>query len=447
MNYMKNIFFLLLVFFGYTSNAQSLLPSIGQFTQPLDTDPICYYPVTLDNSGFCDPGPEVGDTMPDFTLYDMANNDFTLSDNIVPGKYTLLVSGSYTCPVFRNKVSVINTVVNNYSNDVNTYVVYQMEAHPAADTSLYFGYVNPGSANTQQGILFDQPTTYGERKAIIDTMNANLNLLAPILIDGPCNEFLDYFGPAPNNAYLVDSNGVIVLKHCWFDNFPVSIVNDLDSIVLGGSSGSNGINGSFIFTLDNNDSLAVGNSGDMLTLGGTFTNTDPLDDVVIDITRLSNNMPDPSWTSAMCINVCLGSNVDNYTLQMPPNSTQHFSFYFFTGSIASGDAQLQFTNANNPSNTITQGLYGSTLSSGLNGVANETFINLYPNPAIDIVTVESEKMELEEIEIFTIRGENVTLFAKISKIDTKKLILDMSSLQSGTYFIRVASETFRINKL
>ena len=427
--------------------AQSLLPSIGQFTQPMDTSEICYYPVTIDSTGFCLPGPEVGDTMPDFTLYDMANNAFTLSNNLVPGKYTLLISGSYTCPVFRNKVPIINSVVTSYAADVDTYVVYQMEAHPATDTSLYFGYVNPGAANTSQGILYDQPTTYGERKMLIDTMNADLTILAPILIDGPCNEFLDYFGPAPNNAYLIDSNGIIVLKHCWFDKFPISIVNDLDSVLFGSTSGSNGTNGTFTFALDGNDSVAYGNPGDILTLGGTFTNTDLVDDVIIELTRVSNNLPDPSWTSAMCLNVCLGTNVSNYTLQIPPNSTKHFSFYFFTGSSASGDAQFEFVNTNAPGNFVTQGFYGNTTGLGTKESINGQLISIYPNPTNGLITVIGNSEDLAYTRFYTALGQDVTELTDVTSVTGNNKTFDLSRLTSGLYLIKTRKATTRIYKL
>ena len=433
---MKVPFVILFLVLTQISYSQTLLPSIGQFTMPLNTDSVCDYPVTIDNSGFCNPGPEVGDTVPDFTLYDMADNAFTFSNHLTPGKYTLLISGSYTCPVFRNKIPEINGVVTNYSNDVSTYIVYQLEAHPATDTSIYFGYVNPGSANTNQGILFDQPHTYGERKALIDTMNSNHLILAPILIDGPCNEFLDYFGPAPNNAYLVDSMGVIVLKHCWFDRYPVDIFDDLDSVLTGSSSGTNATNGTFTFELDN-DSLAIGNPGDILTIGGTFTNLDMTDDVVIELTRTSNNMPDPGWTSAMCIDVCLGPNVNNYILHMPPNSSQHFSFYFFTSTMALGDAQLEFINVNNAGNVVHQGFYAATVPLGMSEQINS--FSIYPNPAHNVITLEVDSKALKAVRLYDVLGRDVTSQTGFITTGNSILQIDLSGLANGVYMVKTPS--------
>lgn len=421
----------------FTVFGQSLHPSIGQFTAPSDGDTICSFPISIDTTGFQDPGPEVGDTIPDFTLYDMADNAFTISNELSKGKYILLIAGSYTCPVFRNKVASINTVVTDYSLDVSTYVVYEMEAHPENDTSIYFGYVNPGSANISQGILFDQPTTYGERKALIDTMNTNLTLYAPILLDGPCNEYLGYFGPAPNNAYLIDTNGIVVLKHAWYDKYPISIVSDLDSILTGSSSGSNGINGSFTFVLDA-DSMAYGNPGDVLSLGGTFTNTHPTEDVIIDLERLNNNLPNPSWSSAMCLDVCLGASVSNYTFQMPPGGTQHFTFYFFTGSVDQGDALLEFTNQMDTTNTVRQRFYCFTNTNAIEEISSGDFM-LYPNPADNLLIVEPYSMDKQFFTIYDALGQRIK-----TVIVTGRTELDISQLRSGLYIVQMGDSIDRL---
>ena len=83
-----------------------------------------------------------------------------------------------------------------------------MEAHPTTP-SPYSGAIWTTNSNVQSSILHPQPTTYGERKALIDTLLSLGTVNPTILVDGPCNEFLSNFGPAPNNAYLIDTTGVI----------------------------------------------------------------------------------------------------------------------------------------------------------------------------------------------------------------------------------------------
>ena len=49
-----------------------------------------------------------------------------------------MVGGNYTCPVFRNKMDEINELVDLYSDEITTIIVYGVEAHPVNDISPYF---------------------------------------------------------------------------------------------------------------------------------------------------------------------------------------------------------------------------------------------------------------------------------------------------------------------
>ncbi|MEM7039441.1 MAG: hypothetical protein AAF570_20880, partial [Bacteroidota bacterium] len=176
--------------FSHFSSLQAqgnLLPSIGLNSLPPDSTPICYAPIFTGN--YTSSGLQPGDTAFDFTFYDLADNPHHLQSALNQGKPALLIAGSYTCPVFRNKISVINNVVAQYGSALDVFVLYELEAHPDIDTSVYFGYPNPGNANLQAGILYRQPTTYGERKALAQDCVDSLPISATVLIDGPCNEF------------------------------------------------------------------------------------------------------------------------------------------------------------------------------------------------------------------------------------------------------------------
>jgi hypothetical protein len=225
------------LFIFQTSFGQTLKPSIGLASLPADGDIVCNIPVytgDFNSSGF-----QAGDTIPHFKLYDKNGTATDVLTVLQTGKPLLLVAGSYTCPVFRQKIAKINQVVSSYGTQINVYVVYVVEAHPKnPDLSPYSGTVWTTSENQQESILYLQPTTYGERKQIINDMLANgsYQLTASILIDGPCNEWWLNFGPAPNNAYLIKPDGVIYKKHGWFDKNPDNIATDINSL-LGSSTG------------------------------------------------------------------------------------------------------------------------------------------------------------------------------------------------------------------
>mgnify|MGYP002625836842 FL=1 len=161
-----------------------LKPGIGLGAEPNDSDPVCSIPLYLGN--FDASGLHAGDTAYDFTLYRLDGAAFTLSEALNAGKPVLLVAGNYTCPVFRNKLPVLNQLVAQYGNAVTIAVVYGVEAHPDIDISPYFGYVNTGQANKNAGILYRQPTTYGERKVVAADKLAALDINPPVYVDDHC---------------------------------------------------------------------------------------------------------------------------------------------------------------------------------------------------------------------------------------------------------------------
>lgn len=78
-----------------------------------------------------------------------------------------------------------------------------------------------------------------------------------------------------------------------------------------------------------------------------------------------------------------------------------------------------------------------TLSSGSNNYNGTSYIELSPNPAIDFITVSSE-LELTSYELFTIEGKRINKGVDVTNID-------VSELNSGVYFIRIASNNKMYN--
>ena len=69
-----------------------LLPSIGIGSLPNDTDSVCT--IIPRNQGNSWIAINAGDTMADFTLYDINGNSITLSSVLNTGKRVLMVAGS-----------------------------------------------------------------------------------------------------------------------------------------------------------------------------------------------------------------------------------------------------------------------------------------------------------------------------------------------------------------
>jgi hypothetical protein len=297
-----------------------LKPSIGVSTLPLDMDTICTIPNYT--GSFYTSGLANNDTAYDFTLFDRNNNAITLSQLCATGKPTLIVNGSYTCPVFRGKIPQINQVLATYGNAINVLIVYTVEAHPT-NISPYFGFVNTGAANINAGILYAQPQTYLERKNIVDSLLSQYALNATVYLDAPCQNWWNTYGPAPNNAYIINPNGIVYKKHGWFDKYPDNIFCDLDTLLNVNSGKCNSINntGTFSLQMISNDTV-LGTAGSTIYASLDLINNSS-QSVLVKVAKLAENY-DIDWESSFCTDVCYPISVDTTILQIPANTTLPF---------------------------------------------------------------------------------------------------------------------------
>ena len=349
-----------------------LLPSIGLTSPPLDTDSVCtIVPRTQGNPWIA---VNEGDTMADFTLWDINGNALTLSAVLNSGKRALIVSGSYTCPIFRDHMTDLNAVAAQFSNEIECFVVYVVEAHPTGSPMPSNGNMNPTNPP------YYQPATYGERKAIVSDLLNGVGtgqyvptpVNVPIYIDGACNQWWQYYN-SPNNAYLIDTNGVLFAYHSWFNNSnppngqATNIWCDIDSLLgvtSGGCTQITSLNGTFDFQLKPNETITTfGNAGDIIDIFGEIINNSS-DGVQVDIQRIMNILPSNTWESSMCIGVCLPFDQDTASVIIAPGDTLDFSFHFFTDPLMIGpdtaSAKVKFTNANGTQQFIIQNYRGIT---------------------------------------------------------------------------------------
>jgi hypothetical protein len=360
-----------------------LLPSIGIGTLPADSDPICPLPFQTPPITSC--GRPEGESAADFTLYDKDGNAFNLEETLLQGKPVLMISSSYTCPVFRNKVPVINDVVATYGAQLTTIIVYTPEAHPYLDTSPYFGAVNTGQENINAGILYEQPETYGERKAVLQELLDSMQIDASIYLDGPCNNWWNYYGPQPNNAYLVNTDGSIIRHHDWLHKTPDNIYCDIDSLLGLPTDCGQSFGGSFTVQSMSNDTI-WGDAGTTITGHATLTNTTS-EDCLVRIVKLQVNMPG-GWTSSLCADVCYLPDVDTAIVQLPANSTMDFYYYFYSTSAGTGYTRVGFRNESNTSNNFIRNYWA--VASEANAISEPALSNgwsVAPNPTLGSITV------------------------------------------------------------
>lgn len=223
------------VFFSLLSfclSAQVLPYSINNGALPADGDSIQPF-ISYTGGNFGQVGFQVGEIVPDFTLYDTADVAGQLSAILSDGKPVLLVSVSLTCPVSRHCLSnVLPDIHYLYNSQINIVVIYQLEAHPQAPhISPYADSTWVTAANYQDSILFDQPATYGERKDLAVTFQNRSPVQVSMYLDGPGNEYWQLFGPAPNNAYLLAPNGMVFAKYDWLDYSESAAMEDISLLL------------------------------------------------------------------------------------------------------------------------------------------------------------------------------------------------------------------------
>jgi hypothetical protein len=230
-------------FFGVTTilfvqviiaSAQPVLkPSIGLHQPPKDQDSICPMVFNIDTAyRYEATGLHNGDTIPGFTLYTIKDERVDITEVLKSGKPALLIGGSYTCPIFRQKREKINQLQAMYGNRVSIFVVYTEEAHPKGpDVSPNSGNVWTLEANIKKNILYLQPRTYGDRRQAASDMLAVRDLHVPLLLDGPCNQWWTTFGVAPNSAFLIAPNGILVHKQGWLNGGSAPMSFYIDSLL------------------------------------------------------------------------------------------------------------------------------------------------------------------------------------------------------------------------
>ena len=439
----KLLLFTTLIFANALLSQPNLEPSIGIGGLPNDDTPICEIPLYLGN--FYETGYQNGETINDFNLYDLNGQEFHIQEILAEGKPVLLVNGSYTCPVFRGKVELINQIVQDFGNAITTCVVYTVEAHPNGDISPYFGFENVTNQNIQLGILYPQPTTYGERKNVVEDMVTGTGLLAPVYIDGPCNEWWEHFGPAPNNSYLIDTNGIVYSKHGWFNKFPDDIICDINEL-LGNpdSCDDGGVNGQFEFSMTGSNTV-IGDAGQTIFVYGTLENTSD-EGVEIEVKRMQENVPS-GWETSMCIDVCYPTSLDYTTLYLDPGESKTYTMYFYTDSIpGSGMTRMGFRNINNTQNFFLQDMFAETiLSTATEMIDNQFEILFFPNPASDFAKLSIAPFLLNQyknlsIEIIDGKGKRVLT----NQIENEIVSLELNSFSKGIYYYLIKSEGLKL---
>lgn len=73
-------------------------------------------------------------------------------------------------------------------------------------------------------------------------------------------------------------------------------------------------------------------------------------------------------------------------------------------------------------------------------------VSIYPNPTINEINIQGTIAELEQFKIYNCIGQNVTHLVIISYDIKENLVIDLSQLRSGIYFINTKTTTNKVIK-
>jgi len=159
--------------------------------------------------------PKEGEQAPLFELRDTNGKSISLKD-MIGEKPIVLQLGSHSCPVYRYRRFDMKRLHGEFKDRVNFIVVYTLEAHPKGSKSPYSDEEWVHYVNELTDVKIKQAEAISQRQEQARESVAELKLeYAPVLIDSMDNKVWNLYGKAPAAAYVIDTQGRIVLRQAW----------------------------------------------------------------------------------------------------------------------------------------------------------------------------------------------------------------------------------------
>ncbi len=154
--------------------------------------------------GSLQPGPALGESVPDFTLKTVdGKEEITLSKKVGP-KPVVLVFGNFTCGPFRSQAGNVEKLYHRYKTRATFVMVYVREAHPIDGWIM--------ESNDRVGVHLAQPKTYDERVGVARACSRSLGLGMPMLVDTIDDTVGARYSGMPSRLYLIDREGKVAYK-------------------------------------------------------------------------------------------------------------------------------------------------------------------------------------------------------------------------------------------
>lgn len=164
---------------------------------------------------------------------------------------------------------------------------------------------------------------------------------------------------------------------------------------------------------------------------------------------LNNNQVDIKWTTTSEVNN------DYFTVQRSKDGKNWSDIEKVDGAGNSSSPINYFTIDKNPligtsyyrlKQTDFDGHYSYSDIKVVSYTIESSIVILYPNPSNGIITIESSSDELSDIKIYNAIGQEVSNLTVLNQIDETKIVIDISTLANGVYFIKTQTTLNRIVK-
>ena len=121
-----------------------------------------------------------------------------------------------------------------FGGEVQLIIIYVIDAHPVGSACPYTGeeWTTDASKDATGNPTY-QPATYEELVNLAIQAAQELDISSvPVLVDGWDNAVWCTYGPAPNIAYLISTDGGVVEKQGWYDpnTMRKAIMNYVDGL-------------------------------------------------------------------------------------------------------------------------------------------------------------------------------------------------------------------------
>ena len=165
---------------------------------------------------FYQEAPQVGTQAPVFNLVNLKGEQVSLK-TLIGEKPVVLQFGSHSCPVYRYRRREMKKVYQEFQTVAQFVIVYTLEAHPVGTKSPYSDEEWVTWINRLTNVLIPQPTTEEARQTLAGQSREDLDVHQLILVDTMENAVWRQYGSAPSPAFVIDQNGVVVLRQVWID--------------------------------------------------------------------------------------------------------------------------------------------------------------------------------------------------------------------------------------